>query len=575
MKGYIQVLQPKYNNISLLTLDNNEIKVDHTKLSNIKFFHNDLVTLYENTIKVDSSNIINKKKKIAGVLILKTTVKYGSNKRGVPYYMFQPLDWRYPNFLVASKYRKRENIYVEIYFHKWERKIPNGTIDKIIGPVGDIKSDNEAILSKYFLNHKNINNKFKSQLYDFKDDLKDIRKDFRNLNIFAIDPLNCTDIDDALHFRIVGDNIYEIGIHIADVTHFVRYNNDIDIEAKKRLTSIYSPDKIINMLPTKLSHDLCSLKENEDRLTISLILRMDSNANIISYEIIPGIIKCRRNYSYSQVDEIISSNSKLNELDRNVKELFDFSKKITEFGKDDSHGMIEKYMIIANKIICEDIIKNNPKKQIIIRKHEKPNELEDIPDELYNDLFYRYFSAAKYDLYNSNETSHFGLNLEFYTHFTSPIRRYADIIVHRIIRNRWLSIDEEDICKVIENINETNSKIRKAERNFHFLNILRVVSETGILDNIDAYVLDWTDNFSVRLYIPQFKIEINSLLYHRKIQHLFDLTNVMNKLTITKDGNQIEFTKYQKVKVSLISREKEGFLNKKILVDITSPNLMI
>ncbi len=575
MIGYIQVLQPNYNNISLLTLDNNEIKIDHKKMSNINFFHNDLVTLDGINININKSEIIDKEKKIAGILMLKTTVKYGSNKRGIPYYMFQPLDWRYPNFLVASNYRKRENIYVEIYYHKWERKIPNGTIDKIIGPVGDIKSDNEAILSKYFLNHNNIDKRFKSQSYEFNDDLKDIRKDFRNLNIFAIDPLDCTDVDDALHFRILEEDTYEVGIHIADVTHFVRLNDCIDIEAKKRLTSIYSPDKIINMLPSKLSHDLCSLKENEDRLTVSLILKMDSNANIISYEIIPGTIKCRKNYSYSQVDEIISSNEELNELDKNVKDLFEFSKKITDFGKDDSHGMIEKYMILANKIICEDIIKNNPERQIIIRKHEKPNELEDIPDELYNDLFYRYFSAAKYDLFSSKETSHFGLNLDFYTHFTSPIRRYADIIVHRIIKNRWLSDDEEDICKIIDNINETNSKIRKAERNFHFLNILRIVSETGILDSIEAYVLDWNDDFSVRLYLPQFKIEINCLLYHKKIQHLFDLTNTDNKLTITKDDNQIEFIKYQKVKVSLISREKEGFLNKKILVDITSPNLMI
>ena len=253
------------------------------------------------------SEIRNGKKTIAGILQLESTTKYGLNKKRVPYYLFKPLDWRYPNFIVASSYKKKENIFVEIKFHKWERKIPYGCIENLIGNVYDINNQYEAILGKYNIRRKNINKSFKDFCYELEDELKEKRVNFKDKNIFTIDPVGCKDMDDALHFEKISDNEFQIGIHITDVSFYVREGSELDIEASERLFSVYTPTKVINMLPDKLSEDLCSLVKGQERKTISVLVNFTEEGEMISYQICPGLIITKNNYSYQEIDTILEN----------------------------------------------------------------------------------------------------------------------------------------------------------------------------------------------------------------------------------------------------------------------------
>ena len=155
MQGKIFIDSPNYNRIYLI---NSDSKIELNQLEEIKFFNTDIVNydIINNQIEIINSDIIQGRQKIAGKLIIESTTKYGLNKRKIPYYLFKPFDWRYPNFLVASSHKKRENLYLEIKFHKWERKIPYGIIETMIGPASDNNNLFEVILANFNIRKKNI-----------------------------------------------------------------------------------------------------------------------------------------------------------------------------------------------------------------------------------------------------------------------------------------------------------------------------------------------------------------------------------------------------------------------------------
>ncbi len=367
---------------------------------------------------------------------------------------------------------------------------------------------------------KDVMEEVKRINFNPKDDI-DRRIDLRDKNIFTIDPVNAKDFDDAVSINIRGEKIV-LGVHIADVSYFVKENSSIEKEAMKRGTSLYLVTKNVPMLPEKLSNDLCSLKPYEERYTITCEVIFNKDYDIENYQIYPSVIKSKRRFTYDEVEKILNSKGSdpfykdIFLMDKLSKELtkksffdgrIDFDipeveitltddgriKTIQEKKRLSSHKLIENFMIVANTMVSKYLTENC--KVTIYRTHEKPDfeklqhlkmvlkyyninlkkidgkELQSIIEKSKNkeygfivrELILRSMMKAKYTTKNSG---HYGLGLKYYTHFTSPIRRFPDLIVHRQIRTIFekkypLVYDFEHIAK---NSTEREIAAEKAER---------------------------------------------------------------------------------------------------------------
>ena len=399
---------------------------------------------------------------------------------------------------------------------------PVGKVIDILGKEGDNDAEMNAILVEYGLPYvypaavEEAANKLPSDITE-----QEIarREDFRGITTFTIDPVDAKDFDDALSIRALPDGLLEIGVHIADVSHYVTEGSVIDKEAFKRATSIYLVDRTIPMLPERLCNFLCSLRPNEDKLTYSVIFTMNSSAEVKDYRIVRGVINSDRRFSYEEVQDILTSGNgeycneikQLNDLAQIMRTkrfaagAIDFQQAEVRFRLDDdgkpvsvyfsesneSHQLIEEFMLLANRTVAETIGKrtpNNQPKTFVYRIHDTPD-----PDKLTTlarfvaKLGYKMKSASgrttspaalnnllgaikgtkeqnvieqislrtmQKAKYSTENIGHYGLAFKYYTHFTSPIRRYPDLLVHRLL-DRYLaqkarSVSQakyEDLCE--------------------------------------------------------------------------------------------------------------------------------
>lgn len=399
---------------------------------------------------------------------------------------------------------------------------PVGKVVDILGKEGDNDAEMNAILVEYGLPYvypaavEEAANKLSSDITE-----QEIarREDFRGITTFTIDPVDAKDFDDALSIRTLPDGLLEIGVHIADVSHYVTEGSVIDKEAFKRATSIYLVDRTIPMLPERLCNFLCSLRPNEDKLTYSVIFTMNSSAEVKDYRIVRGVINSDRRFSYEEVQDILTSGNgeycneikQLNDLAQIMRTkrfaagAIDFQQAEVRFRLDDdgkplsvyfsesneSHQLIEEFMLLANRTVAETIGKrtpNNQPKTFVYRIHDTPD-----PDKLTTlarfvaKLGYKMKSASgrttspaalnnllgaikgtkeqnvieqislrtmQKAKYSTENIGHYGLAFKYYTHFTSPIRRYPDLLVHRLL-DRYLaqkarSVSQakyEDLCE--------------------------------------------------------------------------------------------------------------------------------
>ena len=242
---------------------NNQYLFDNTIVENNRAIHNDIVYIQDNkVINIKKRNM----SKIAGILYLNKNTKYGFNSKNMPYYVFKPLNKKYPKFLVASSIKNTTKNYIVISFLKWpvDSKYPYGKCEKIIGPIGNYENECEILLYKHnlvfpkfkihksnIIQHQQSNSNL--QAYDYK--------------VFSIDPQGCKDIDDAISFHSQSDYI-EIGVHITDVSYYI---NDLEHLLKNLTTSVYCLHKQINMIPDIYATDICSLLENSYRKCVSVI----------------------------------------------------------------------------------------------------------------------------------------------------------------------------------------------------------------------------------------------------------------------------------------------------------------
>ena len=396
-----------------------------------------------------------------------------------------------------------------------------GEVVDVLGKSGENNAEMHAILAQYNLPYK-YPKEVEEAANHIKADItpQDIaeREDFRDVNTFTIDPKDAKDFDDALSFRHVPDsNLYEVGVHIADVSHYVKENDIIDKEAQKRATSVYLVDRTIPMLPERLCNFICSLRPDEEKLCYSVIFEMDADANIKKWHLAHTIIKSNRRFAYEEAQAILEQNGvvdgtgepapmptkkkpytgeyaeELCMLDRLAKLLrkrrfengavnFDSEElhfDVDEKGKPircyfkkskDANKLIEEFMLLANRTVAESIgkVRKGVKaKTLPYRIHDQPDptKLENLREfitpfgyklktagtrgavsrslnalmdacqgrneqKLIETVALRAMMKAKYSTHN---IGHYGLAFDYYTHFTSPIRRYPDTMVHRLL----------------------------------------------------------------------------------------------------------------------------------------------
>ena len=347
------------------------------------------------------------------------------------------------------------------------------------------------------------------------------RRDMRDIFTFTIDPADAKDFDDALSFAVVEEDDnhqssiinqqYQIGIHIADVSHYVKPGTKIDDEAYRRGTSTYLVDRVIPMLPEELCNDLCSLRPGEDKLCMSVIFTMDADARVLKYKICRTVIRSDARLNYDEVQEMIKPSNPnnpsipnalstviltLNALASKLRaerlangalaiEQDEVRFRLDEHGHptdiyfehpNEAHHLIEEFMLLANKTVAKAVGSGRP---FVYRVHDLPdNEKLDelkkfkkrlgshIPQQTIDLLTIRAQAKAVYSTYN---IGHYGLAFSHYTHFTSPIRRYPDLMVHRLVEKYILtgkpcSLTREELEEKCEHCSACEQEAAQAER---------------------------------------------------------------------------------------------------------------
>ena len=434
-----------------------------------------------------------------------------------------------------NKARSRDKVIVKIL--NWpsaEKKNPKGEIIRVLGPAGENEAEIHSIMAQFELPFEFPDKVLaESERIPEKISRDEIssRRDFRNILTFTIDPEDAKDFDDAISLQTLENGNTEIGVHIADVTHFLREDTVLDKEAFDRATSVYLVDRTIPMLPERLSNGVCSLNPNEDKLTFSAVFEMDDKATVKRQWFGKTIIHSDKRFAYEQAQEIIESGSgefsdelvKLNELARKLRkdrfangainfETIEVKFRLDEKGKPlevypkerkDAHKLIEEFMLLANKKVAEFIFKKksggNKSSTFVYRTHDSPDPdkikafsifarkfgyqmkleessisrslnslidaIEGKPEQnVLESLAIRTMAKAKY---TTEPDPHFGLAFMHYTHFTSPIRRYPDVMVHRLLflyLKNGKSPDEEEYEDKCEHSSEREKRAAEAER---------------------------------------------------------------------------------------------------------------
>lgn len=440
---------------------------------------------------------------------------------------------------------------------------PFGEIIDVLGMPGNNDTEMNAILAEY-----DFPLSFPDRVERDAENISDViseseikkRRDFRDIITFTIDPVDAKDFDDALSFRKLENGNYEIGIHIADVSHYVKPGSALDDEAINRATSVYLVDRVIPMLPEKLSNMVCSLRPKEEKLTFSAVFEMDDEAKIFNQWFGRTVINSDRRFTYEEAQQVIETGEgdfcdEIMKLDSLAKKLraerfkqgsIAFEKAEVKFLLDDkgnptgvyvkemkdSNKLIEDFMLLANRKVAEYVGKTpqgKKEKTFVYRVHDNPSaeklqqfvgfigkfgysmktssgrEVANSMNRLMKDihgkgeqnvieqLAIRTMAKA---VYTTENIGHYGLAFDFYTHFTSPIRRYPDVLVHRLLQHYLdggQSVNEDEYEELCAHSSDMEKRAAEAERaSVKYKQVQYMMDKQGMkFDGIISGVTEW------------------------------------------------------------------------------------
>ena len=565
-----------------------------------------------------------------------------------------PMDKRIPKIRIRTRQAGQllgQRVLVTI--DSWDRdsRYPIGHFVRSLGDLETKGAETEALLLEYDVQYrpfpKSVLDCLPPEGHDWKVPANthhpgwNSRQDLRDLLVCSIDPPGCVDIDDALHARKLPNGNYEIGVHIADVSHFVRPNNAMDEEASMRGTTVYLVDKRIDMLPTLLGTDLCSLKPYVERYAFSVLWEITAEAEVVKSNFTKSVIRSREAFSYEQAQARIDNKSQKDELTFGMRALMALSKKLRQKRMDagalnlaspevrvqaesetsdpmdvqtkqmlDTNSLVEEFMLLANITVAQKIYESFPQ-TALLRRHSAPpktnfeelqNQLKikkgmelraessravadsldtctDPSEPFFNTLIRilatRCMMSAEYFCSGTQaepEFRHYGLASEIYTHFTSPIRRYADLEVHRQLAAaiEYEQVDSslqsrrklEDVCKNL-NVRHRNAQMAgRASVEYYVGQALKgkVIDEQGFVMKV------FSNGFVV--FVPRFGIE--GLIRLRDLgtpepAGVFDAENY--RLTVT-GSRTVTVDLFEKVTVRISDEREESTGKRKIKLQL-------
>jgi ribonuclease R len=520
--------------------------------------------------------------------------------------------------------RNGQKVLVEIKHWGTGNRLATGSVMEILGQPGENNAEMHAILADF-----NIPLRFPAEVEaeanaisaQISDQEIKNRKDFRSINTFTIDPFDAKDFDDALSIQPLKNGNWEVGIHIADVSHFVQPGSMLDKAAFERATSVYLVDRTSPMLPERLSNDLCSLRPKEDRLTFACVAEMDPTGKVIGKPWIGRtIIHSNRRFTYEEVQEILEG--KKGEFEEELKVLNEMATQmrnhrlrsgamafesaevkfvLNEQGiplkvipkvRKDAHKLIEEFMLLANRCVAEYVYhfkEGKASNPMVYRIHESPNpeklqtfaefalrfgyqiktdenkvasslnqmvsSLEGKPEqELMQNLAIRIMAKARY---TTKAIGHFGLAFQHYSHFTSPIRRYPDVLTHRLL---WAYLceqarnEKEALEKLCFHCSEKEKNAAEAERasiKYKQVEYMALQNPEKVYDAVISGVTEWG------IYVDIVENRCEGLV---RISDLkgddFDLNEKEYCLIGRRSGAKLTFGDLVKVRVKATNQEK-------------------
>ncbi len=526
-----------------------------------------------------------------------------------------PVDFYIKGGLVAENNQK-----VVVELTKWDdTKSPQGKIVKILGNSGDNNTEMNSIMIEYGLPvefPQEVTNE--SYLVPEIISEKEIssRKDMRQITTLTIDPVDAKDFDDALSVKIINENRVEVGVHIADVSHYVKIGTKLDEEAFKRATSVYLVDRCVPMLPERLSNGICSLKPNEDRLAFSVIFTLDKDGNILDTWQGKTVIHSDKRFTYEEAQEIIEGVDGpffteirlLDQLARKIRKkrikqgsiemggievkfklAEDNKKPIGVYFKEqkESNKLIEEFMLLANKSVAKTL--SDAGWANVYRVHDTPNidklnslvgvcntfgyelnvdcesselkksindllkQIKDTPEEnMIETLVTRCMSKAKYTIKN---IGHYGLGFTHYSHFTSPIRRYPDLITHRILFDFLNKKSQGNPTKIEEQSQWCSTRelvAAKAQRDsIKYKQAEYLIDKIGkVFDGIVSGVTDWG------MYVELIESKCEGMVRYQTLEGKWSIDT--NNYTITNAyGDKIRLGDPLKVVVKSVDLERK------------------
>uniref|UniRef100_A0A0K8RWL1 Exosome complex exonuclease RRP44 n=1 Tax=Crotalus horridus TaxID=35024 RepID=A0A0K8RWL1_CROHD len=563
-------------------------------------------------------------------------------------HLFTPADRRIPRIRIETRQASvLEGQRIIVAIDGWPKtsRYPNGHFVKNLGAAGDKETETEVLLLEHDVPHQPFSQEVLSFLpqmpWSITDEDMKQREDLRHLCVCSVDPPGCTDIDDALHCRELKNGNLEVGVHIADVSHFIRPGNALDQESAKRGTTVYLCEKRIDMVPDLLSSNLCSLRSNMDRLAFSCIWEMNQNAEILATRFTKSVINSKASLTYAEAqmkidsatlkDDITMSLHRLNSLAKILKKrrrekgALTLSSPEVRFHIDsethdpidlqtkelkETNSMVEEFMLLANISVAQKIYEEFSE-HALLRKHPAPppsnydvlvkaakskgleiktdsaKSLADSLDRVESSSFpylntlirilaTRCMMQAVYFCSGmDSDFHHYGLASPIYTHFTSPIRRYADIIVHRLLAvaigvdSTYPELtDKHKLADLCKNLNYRHKMAQYAQRASIAFHTQLFFKNKGEVSE-EAYILFVRKNAIVVL-IPKYGLE-GTVFFEEKAKAKEGLVFNMEIPSLTVEGTT--FCTFDKIKVSIVL-DSSNVQHQKIRMMLVEPKIL-